>query len=306
MSTIAVGVVGYNQLGKRVADWTSRQADLRLAAVVEGDPHLRDQLASRNMPVGEADPATWPSSPDVVVVCRDVRGLKLTTERCVWLHGAQGSGSWYCANHHPDRARRLRIPCPDVVALNRVLAQLPEVNRVFSSCARRVDYEQQAGMVDSLEPIFALPDEDEQLQQLLPAAKSVMVRRTFLPYTHSHVHHLKLDFRRPLTRDTALAALRRSERIRLVAGSEGFGNTGRVQQFDRDCGRPRGDRPEIVIWQETVEVCGDSLMLTLDVAPEATVLPELFDAMRWSMHDGMTWQTAVRMTNLALDLRGSS
>jgi glyceraldehyde-3-phosphate dehydrogenase (NAD(P)) len=113
---------------------------------------------------------------------------------------------------------------------------------------------------------------------LAPLAKAVYVRRTRVPYTHSHLHHLKIDLAAPLPRAAVLDAFRDHSRIRVAAGEAGFPHTARVQEYDRDLGRPRGDRPEVFVWEETVAVVGRSVFLTADVSPDAAPVPDIIDA----------------------------
>jgi glyceraldehyde-3-phosphate dehydrogenase (NAD(P)) len=181
----------------------------------------------------------------------------------------------------PPTGNRLRIACADALAFARLLAGLGPAERVFSSCARRAGHatEHRSASVDALEPLFDLPAEDADLRTLLaPLAKAVYVRRTRVPYTHSHLHHLKIDLAAPLSRAAVLDAFRERPRIRMAAGAAGFPDTARVQEYDRDLGRPRGDRPEVFVWEETVEVVGRSIFLTADVSPDAAPVPDIMDA----------------------------
>jgi glyceraldehyde-3-phosphate dehydrogenase (NAD(P)) len=189
-----------------------------------------------------------------------------------------------------------------------LLAHLPPAERLFSSCARRVGHAANRGssQVDALEPVFALPHEDADLQSLLGSfVEMVHMRRTNVPYTHSHLHHIKLDLKSPTSRESVVDALRRAPRVRLAAGASRFPDTGRLQEFDRDLGRPRGDRPEVFVWEESVAVQQRSVFMTVDVDPDATPIPELIDAVRCLARRDLSPAEIMGITDRSLGIGGN-
>jgi hypothetical protein len=284
MTPPAVGVLGYDRLGKRVADALARHPELSLAGVYDADPRRVALVRALGLPLADGDPQRWAATCAVVVVCQ---------EGAPELPGPTVYGPLVGQDPNPASLFRaglgscptkLRIACADALAFARLLGAVGPAERVFSSCARRAGHatEHRSASVDALEPLFELPREDDDLRTLLaPLVPSVYVRRTRVPYTHSHLHHLKIDFAAPPSRERVLDALRREPRVRVATAAAGFPDTAHVQEYDRDLGRPRGDRPEVFVWEETVAVVGRSLLLTADVSPDAAPVPDVLDAVRY-------------------------
>jgi glyceraldehyde-3-phosphate dehydrogenase (NAD(P)) len=223
----------------------------------------------------------WAATCAVVVVCQeDTPALPVPT-----VYGPETPAAYplFGPVGAPPAGDRVRVACADALAFARLLSVLGPVERLFSSCARRAGHatEYHCASVDALEPLFELPAEDADLRTLLaPLVPVLYVRRTRVPYTHSHLHHLQIDLATVLSRAEVLDGLHCQPRIRLAAGTAGFPDTAHVQEYDRDLGRPRGDRPEVLVWEETVEIVGRRLYLTADVSPDAAPIPDIIDAVR--------------------------
>ncbi len=298
MSLPAIGVIGYDQLGKRVANALTRQPDLHLAGVFDGDPERARLLQLRGLALAAKDFAAWGTECQVVVVCSgNVLPLPVPA-----VYGPDVPAFWL--NGREKTTLRCRIACADALAFARIVACLPPVERLFSSCARRTGgvTDHRFARVNALEPLFELPAEDADIRAELSGVESVMIRRTRLPYTQSHVPHLKLEFANPLPRETALAAFRSAARVRVAAGAAGLSNTGLLQEYDRDLGRPRGDRPEVFVWEETVASVERSLFLTIDVDPDATPIPEVLDAVRRFACPTLSLIEVQKITNRSLGI----
>jgi glyceraldehyde-3-phosphate dehydrogenase (NAD(P)+) (phosphorylating) len=277
------------------------QPDLRLAGVLEDDPLRQQVLQARRIAGVAGDVPGWAASCEVLVVCH-AEAPKFTRP-AVYAPQIGADCPLFVLDCQASKSQRLRVPCADAIAFQRLLGQLPPARRLFSSCARRTEDAGRPGFgcVDALTPVFELPAEDADLRQALGSlVGSVFVRRTELPYTHSHVHHVKLDLKSVLTREEALKALRAGPRMRVASGAAGFSDTGHVQEFDRDVGRIRGDRPEIFIWEESVAVVNQSLFLTVDVDPDATPIPEMIDAVRRLARPELPFAEVCRLTDETL------
>ncbi len=281
MKPAGVGVVGYDRIGKRVADAVALQPDLSLIGVYDTDSRQGALVRARGLPLVNSNVERWAATCAVVVVCQeDTPALPVAT-----VYGPETPAAYplFGPVGAPPAGNRVRVACADALAFARLLSGLGPVERLFSSCARRAGHatEHRCASVDALEPLFELPAEDADLRTLLaPLVPVLYVRRTRVPYTHSHLHHLQIDLATPLSREAALDGLRRQPRIRVAAGGADFPDTAHVQEYDRDLGRPRGDRPEVFVWEETVEVVGRSLYLTADVSPDAAPIPDIIDAVR--------------------------
>ncbi len=302
MKPIDVGVIGYDQIGKRVADAICRQPDLRLAGVHEIDSQRIKVLRARGIPLAVGDPGNCAAEWGVAVVCQDnAPALSLP---CVYSPEVDVPYPLFSATVQSPSERRLRVGCADAVAFARLLMHLPAVERVFSSCARRVGHatDHALAMVDALEPLFELSCEDADVRAMLATrVRDVYVRRTHVPYTHSHLHHLKLDLTEPTTRDAVLDALRRAPRVRVAPGADCFPDTGHLQEYCRDLGLPRGDRTQVFVWKESVAVVERTVFLTADVSPDATPIPDVIDAVRCLARPDISLAEASRVTDRSLD-----
>jgi glyceraldehyde-3-phosphate dehydrogenase (NAD(P)) len=308
MNPVRVGVVGYDRLGKRVADAVRLQPDMVLAGVAESDPVRLRLLRHHALPSAADDLADWAAGCDVLVDCRG--GLPPLPVPVVHVPGVAGAGVLYGPGTPGERlAGRpdVRVACADAVALLRLLAALAQwqpFTRLFSSCACRAAHatEHHGASIDALEPVFAEPAEDADLEELLRRHVAEWhVRRTRVPYTHSHLHMIKLDCVRPPAPDVVRAALRSARRVLTSAVARGLTDTGQLQEHFRDVGRPWADRPEVFVWEESVAVTGNSLVLMADVGPEATPVPDVIDAVRYRCRPSVA--DAAGVTDRALGLR---
>lgn len=286
MAPPRVGVIGYNAVGKRLADAVAAHPDLQLAGIYETDAARRQMIAALSLPLVEGDLTTSIDTCDVLAVCE---GSAPETDRPMVV------GPDVRVDEQP---RALQIRCADAVAFQRLAAALPAAERWFSSCARRsID----AG-VDAMTPQLGPHSEDRDLQAAFKGTP-ILVRRTLLPYTQSHVHHLKIDLVERVDREAVVERLRQAPRIRVRRGSQGFANTGQVQEFDRDIGRRRGDRSEVFVWEETIAIVERTLFLTIDVSPDATVIPEMLDAIQRQANPDLESQVASRLTDRVRGLK---
>lgn len=303
MKPIAVGIVGYNRIGKRVVDAIARQPDLRLVGVIETDPKRIGVLQALKIPLDNGALLTGVMECQVVVHCD---GTHLTPSvPCVYGPDMPVSLPLFGVAQ-PQLVQHCRVPCADALAFSRLLSSLPPVERLFSSCARRCGAatDHRFARVDALEPMFEELDDDKDIRALLGSPVSVSIRRTRLPYTQSHLHHVKLDLKSSLSREDALTALNSAPRCRVAQGAARFINTGQLQEFDRDLGRPRGDRPEVFVWEESVATIDRCLFLTIDVSPDATPVPDIIDAVRQLAFPEVSLAKAKQLTNFYLGIKG--
>lgn len=275
MTQAKIGLAGFGPLGMQLADVLARHEYLCLVSVFEQDPLRAAILKELDIPFcGEAI-EDWAKTCDLVIATE----ASLSAASTPILYGptlrAECPRMFYAGTS--DWSTTWRIPCADAIALRRLLELVGPVQRLFSSCARRTGAitDHRFARVDALEPLLDMSSEDQDLQDYLrPLAESVTIRRTRVPYTQSHVHHLKINLFNNYEYLQFEQALQSSSRIRVAAG---FVNTGQLQEFDRDLGRPRGHRPEIFIWQETIVCVGACLFMTMDVDSNATMIPETID-----------------------------
>jgi glyceraldehyde-3-phosphate dehydrogenase/erythrose-4-phosphate dehydrogenase len=275
MTQAKIGLAGFGPLGMQLADALAGHPYLCLVSVFEQEPLRAATLKELEIPFCAEAIEDWAKTCDLVIATEASISVASTpvlfgptlVDECPRLFHA-GTHDW---------SKAWRIPCADAIALRRLLELVGPAQRIFSSCARRTGAatDHRFARVDALEPLLDVSHEDQDLQDYLkPLVESVTMRRTRVPYTHSHVHHLKITLCDNYEYSNLERALDSSSRIRVAAG---FANTGQLQEFDRDLGRSRGDRPEIFVWQETIAMFGGCLFLTVDVDSNATIIPETLD-----------------------------
>ncbi len=307
---IRVSVVGYDLVGKRIVDAVRCQEDMELVGVLNDDPQHRCLIASQGLPlIGPSEEPLFENA-HVVVVCRSdypVRGVPVVYAS----HLSSEEGVLFSPLTRPEHVFHqpcVRIALPDVIALARlvkVLSPLAKVERLYANVITRSGHATQpaGGSVDSLEPLSADGPAASQLAQVLRhVVGSFYVSRVRSPYTHSHLHTVKLDLDVAIGRQAVLDALRGAPRVLVAAAAEGFSTTADVQEFFRDSARRRADRPELLVWEESVVTDKRRLYLLADVCQEATSIPETVDAIRLSQSRCVDAAESIRRTDTALGI----
>ena len=309
MKHLAIGVAGYDRLGRRLADAIAQQPDMRLRGVYERD-NRRCALAHQagHFPTS-GEFLQWASTCDVLLNCQET--LPEIDRPVIHCSGSRHEAplfSTLVSEKGLARWSQVKLPCADAIAFARLLLGLHSLGRIDRLFATTVRRSSSAGdscsrSIDSLEPVFEEPTEDADIQQVLAdRVPAYEIRRVQAPYTRSHLHFIKLDLANPSTRDDALQALRSAARITVMSAADGFPDTAHVQEFYRDLSRPRGDRPELFIWEESVVADRRYLYFFMDVAPESTPVPEAIDAARVLGRRGMSLEESAKLTDCALGL----
>ncbi|MGO9112916.1 MAG: hypothetical protein ACLP9L_27090 [Thermoguttaceae bacterium] len=307
---IRVSVVGYDLVGKRIVDAVLCQEDMELVGVLNDDPQHRCLIAAQGLPLVKPVGNSLFGNAHVVVVCRSdypVSGVPVVYAS----HLSSEEGVLFSPLTRPEHVfhqPRVRIALPDVIALARLvkaLSPLARVERLYASVITRSGHATQpaGGSVDSLEPLSADGPATSQLAQVLRhVVGSFYVSRVRSPYTHSHLHTVKLDLDVAVERQAALEALRGAPRVLVAAAGEGFSTTADVQEFFRNSTRRRADRPELLVWEESVMTDRRQLYLLADVCQEATSIPETVDAIRLSQSRCVDAAESIRRTDAALGI----
>jgi glyceraldehyde-3-phosphate dehydrogenase (NAD(P)) len=308
--TIRVRLVGYDLVGKRIADAVACQEDMELSGVLDDDLQRRRLIVAQGLPVLEDERSASFGDSDVAVVCREDRPVKGVTvvyashfavEEGVLFSPLTGAG-------HVFGQRHVRVASPDVIALARLVkavAPIAGVERLYANVITRAGHatQQAAGNVDSLEPLPADGPTTSQLARVLGRVVGrVYVSRVRAPYTRSHLHTIKLDLDVAVERQAVLNALREAPRVLVASAADGFGTTADVQEFFRNSPRRRSDRPELFVWEESVMSDKQRLYLLADVCQEATSIPETIDAIRLSQSRSVDPAESIRRTDAALGI----
>jgi glyceraldehyde-3-phosphate dehydrogenase (NAD(P)) len=286
---IEVGIIGCDATGKRVAEAVVRQPDMRLRGV--SDSHASSLLATCAVAVNTTGVVI--DGPAVVHTGHVGSSAPLFTVLSDAIFGE----------------RAVKVPSADVVGFARLvyaLRDLGPIVRFHASILAPPDRDAPVWGtdLDALWPVFDEHRESEEAARLFhDTIPAFHIGRVHVPVIRSHLHMTKIDFARPPDRETVLALLRRGPRLLVASGRDGFPSTAHVQEFYRDHGRPRADRPELFVWEEALAVRRASVFLMLDVSPEATSIPEIIDAIRLRCTPGLSMADTIARTDAALGMR---
>lgn len=310
--SVRVCVVGYDLIGKRIADAVACQQDMELVHVVEDDPQRHPFIAARGFPLSRhfPDPCVGTRTIDIAVLCRN-DGCLPEIPVVLASHLRREEGMLFSPTTAPERVLGqmcVRIPSPDVIAVGRLvkaISGLAGIERLFANTITRVGHATAvcSGSADAFEP---LADDDIMNRQWSDSLAGWVLchemRRIRVPYTHSHLHVIKLDVDRLVEHSAVLDAIVHAPRLLLVSAADGFETTADLQEFFRDGSRLRFDRPEVVVWKESVTLRGRQLYLMMDVCQEATSIPETVDAIRLRQSASADGDDSVRQTDTALGI----
>lgn len=283
---IRVGLSGSTRLVKRLVDAVAAQSDMSLSGV-SGWSDLDDLASARAFDVVDS-PGQLALICDVLVdvSAATIRILEATDSFDFDKQNRVVAFTSLISGLSPDPDMALFIPGADVLALARVVRAIQNichVNRLYTTIISRGAHAADAAEVslDSLTPVVGETELDAQLELVFADVVSIcQARRVIAPYTHSHLHMIKLDIKDSVERDAVVAVLQKKSRILVGAARDGFCSTADINEFFRDLGRSRGDRWESFVWEESIMALNQSVYLMLDISPEAVAVPETIDAIR--------------------------
>jgi hypothetical protein len=120
---IRVSVIGYDLLGKRIADAVAQQPDMDLAGVFDDDASCQSMIVRHGYALLPGRPDQFAVPGDVAVVCRtDCLGLDTPVIFAAHLRSSAGQ-LFTPLSRAADVAGQscVRIALPDVIALGRIL-----------------------------------------------------------------------------------------------------------------------------------------------------------------------------------------
>lgn len=338
MSKVKVGVAGYGVIGQRLADGVAKQEDMELVGVADLAPTLSIRaLAERGMPynlylVDGADQSAFDKlgipvsgSFDELVQEVDImldstpagvgaknkeiyqkyntkaifQGGESNNVADVFFHGTanydKGVGMDY-----------LKLTSCNTTGLTRTVAALDQaigVERVAITIIRRVadpgDYHR--GLTNALQVDKAPSHQAVDLMTILPHVEATGIL-VHTPVTHGHIITVHVTGKEKITKEMALEAFKKNDRIRIVSLDEGFLGNASLFRYARDLGNSRGDMYEIAVWEDTMVESGDSLMFAINIPQEAVTIPETIDGIRAALEMQTDGAEGVAKTNEYLGL----
>ncbi|MCC6564087.1 type II glyceraldehyde-3-phosphate dehydrogenase [Candidatus Uhrbacteria bacterium] len=338
---VRVIVNGYGVIGKRVADAVRLQPDMDLIGIADIATDYRIKIAqekglnifaSQKESVSDMERAGIRvagtledalKKADVVVdatpkgigaknkILYDARKIKAVFQggesheltgysfvAQVNYEGAVGKTSTRC------------VSC-NTTGLLRVLSSFAErglVKKVRASLFRRATDPWEShrnGLVNTAVPERDIPSHQApDVQTVIPDMEIVTIAAR-APYTLSHLHTAFIEFNDVVSRDDALRILHETPRVVFVRSDEGVEGLHSTIEIVRDLGRPRADLWEVAVWEDSLAVEGNELMLVYQVHNEAIVIPENIDAIRALSGIEPSGAASIRKTDSALGVRSN-
>ncbi len=313
---IRVGVNGYGTIGKRVADAVATQPDMELVGVTKTRPNFEADAARRRgydlyvaVPerttafeeAGITTAGTLRDLLDVVDVVVDCcpSGIGAENREIYRAHGVKAiyqggedanvAEASFNARANFEAARdvdHVRVVSCNTTGLSRIIAPLREtygIEKVRATLVRRGGDPAETGrgpINDVLpDPVTVPSHHGPDVNTIFPDVDVDTLGLT-VPATQMHTHSLNVTLESDPSTGEVRDLLRTEDRTFLIPKEAAIDGAGKLKEFARDVGRPRGDLWENCIWEESINVVGRDLYLFQNVHQEADVVPENVDAIR--------------------------
>ena len=334
-----VGVVGYGIIGKRVADAITAQSDMNLVGIADIISDVRLRIAvERKYPIYCSVPDFEPKMReagyeivgylddmvkecDIVVDCTpsgvpqlnfplydkfDVKSIVQGGEK----HSLTNRSFSTFGNYYSHiGVNQTRVVSCNTTALTRIVSTLAHeygVADAFVALARRAGDPARTnrGPINAITPVLGVSHHGPDLVTVMPSLQDRIHSLAIAgSWTLSHVHMLKVTLEQPISTDDVVSLFKRTPRILIEPGKQGLFDSAQLVEYFRDLGRPRYDRPEVFIWQETLSTDSrNNLYLIYDVHMESIPIPENIDAIRAMLEMESSAILSVEKTDKALKI----
>lgn len=338
MARVRVGINGLGTIGKRVAYAINLMDDMELVGAVKRTPDYQALIASSmGIPLYAPDSVALEKFEeagikvegtledllariDVIVDATpggvgakykslyEQAGVKAIFQGGEKPDVAEASFSTLCNYEEALGKRSLRVVSCNTTGLLRLICTLNKsigVKSVRAIIVRRAadPKEVKKGPINSitLNPPKLPSHHAEDVKSVLPWL-DIKTAAVVVPTTLMHVHNVIIRLARRASRSEVLEALAGAPRIALVSSdATGIKSTAQLIEAARDT-RPRNDIPELVVFEESVSVDGDEVILFQAVHQESIVVPENIDAIRALAGTAKTAEETISKTDRALGL----
>jgi glyceraldehyde-3-phosphate dehydrogenase (NAD(P)) len=204
-------------------------------------------------------------------------------------------------------AKKTRVVSCNTTALCRVLVALRSIGQIddaYVSIVRRGGdpVRTSSGPINAIIPVLGglshhAPDVNTVIPDLRISSQAVKVSSTL-----SHVHMLRITYKSSTDKTALLDTIENTPRIITVSGKKGVTSNAHIIELHRDKLRPRNDMWEVAIWEDSIGVEGNTVVLIYCVHMEAIAVPENIDAIRAMLALEKDPTVAIPMTDKALGL----
>ena len=342
MSRAKIGIVGYGTIGERCADGVAAQDDMELVGVVDvaaSLPVRALQESNRTYPIYCGTKETVQTMKDagieIVGMMDDLleqvdmvidatspgigtRNRKIYEKfniRATFQAGEkhQAGETVFSPCHNFDKCRDLKylemLSC-NTTAIAR-LSMLVERNfglkRMLCFIIRRAGdiSETHKGPIDAAIVEETPSHQCEDFKVVSPHLK-VITSVVTVPICHGHVQTVEFTVDNPPTKDALVELIDAYPRARMFKIADGFLSNSHIFDYMRDLGVPRGDMYDVPVWDETIYIDEDKVLLTHMVPQEAIVVPDNMDAIRCALGLEDNADDAMAHTDKCLGLAGKA
>ncbi len=337
-SKVRVGINGFGTIGKRVADAVTKQDDMELVGVVKTKPDYEAKIALlkgyRLYVPGDSVEKFRKAGVEVAGTVEDLlkevdvivdatpagvgRGYKPLYEKfgvkAIFQGGekadvAEVSFNALCNYERALGKRFVRVVSCNTTGLCRAIYALKThfgIESVFAVIVRRGadPKEVKRGPINAivLDPPKLPSHHGPDVKTVVPDI-DITTAAVAVPTTLMHVHIVRARLKSRVSRDDVIRAFEETPRILLVsAETTKILSTAQVVEFFRDVGRARYDIPELVVWEDSITVEGDTVTFVQGVHQEAIVVPENIDAIRAVTELVKDGRESVRKTDTSLGI----
>ncbi|GAA0651680.1 type II glyceraldehyde-3-phosphate dehydrogenase [Salarchaeum japonicum] len=334
---IRVGINGYGTIGKRVADAVRDQPDMEVVGVAKTRPNfeaeravargydlyaaiedrasqfadagietagLVDELVAQSDVVVDATPSGIGAQNKELYEEYDTPALYQGGE------DADVADVSFNARGNFDDARNadhVRVVSCNTTGLSRLLAPLREeygVEKARVTLVRRGGDPGQTsrGPIDDIlpNPITLPSHHGPDVNTIFPDL-DIDTLGLKVPATLMHMHSVNVTLESEPSADDVRDLLEGESRIFCIPPEFDIDGTGKLKEYAKDLGRPRGDVWENGLWSESVTMEGNDLYLFQAIHQESDVVPENVDAIR-AVTDSMDGAESIETTNSALGI----
>ena len=298
---IKVGIVGYGTIGKRVADEVLLQDDMDLIGVTVNTYNYRIESAIKKgisiFPIEKVHLLL--DEVDIIVDCTP-KGVGATNKE---LYVKAGIKAIFQGGEKPDIGKSfvsqcnyndaidsdfIRVVSCNTTGLCRTLHAVDQkygIESVHATIVRRAadPWDIYHGPINAIVPTLELPSHHgPDVRTILPHIE-IFTTSMSVPTTVMHMHSITADLKKETSVDDVLELFRDTKRVRIVKNTAGIRSTAEIIEYAKDLGHPRGDMPDICIWEETVGISKNKLFYLQAIHQESNVVPENIDAIRAAM-----------------------
>ena len=334
-----VGVVGYGVIGKRIADAITAQSDMKLVGVADIISDVRLRIAQqRNYPIYCSVPDFEPKMReagyeivgylddmvkkcDIVIDCTpsgvpqqnfplyDASNVKSIVQGGEKHSLTKRSFSTFGNYYSHLGVDRTRVVSCNTTALTRIISTLAlefGVADAFVALARRASDPARTnrGPINAITPVLGVSHHGPDLVTVMPQFDNKIHSLAVAgSWTLSHIHMLKVTLDSATSTDDIIQLFKRTPRILIEQGKQGLFDSAQLVEYFRDLGRPRYDRPEVFVWEETLSVDSrNNVYMIYDVHMESIPIPENIDAIRAMLEMESSAIRSVEKTDKALNI----